>query len=110
MSVLAQHGASVTTAGSAAEALAALDRARMDVLVSDIGMPDEDGYALIRKVRARGGRNGPRIPAIALTAYARVEDRARALLAGFQLHVTKPVEPTELVTAVASLAGRTGND
>ena len=79
-----------------------------DVLVSDIGMPEEDGYALIRQVRALGAEQGGAIPAVALTAYARAEDRMKAVLAGFQMHVTKPVEPAELLTMVASLAGRAG--
>ena len=79
-----------------------------DVLVSDIGMPEEDGYALIRQVRALGAEQGGAIPAVALTAYARAEDRMKAVLAGFQMHGTKPVEPAELLTMVASLAGRAG--
>lgn len=74
------------------------------VLVSDIGMPEDDGYTLINKVRELPEEKGGRIPAIALTAYARVEDRVRALDAGFQVHVPKPVEPVELLTVVASLA------
>jgi len=76
--------------------------------VSDIGMPEEDGYSLIRQIRALPDDRGGRIPAAALTAYAGAEDRKRALLAGFQLHIPKPVEPTELVAVVATLAGRTG--
>ena len=79
---------------------------RPDVIVSDVGMPEADGYDLIRQVRAR--HSPKEIPAIALTAFARPEDRKRALLAGFQSHVAKPVDPAELVAAVASLAGRTG--
>jgi CheY-like chemotaxis protein len=79
-----------------------------NVLVSDIGMPGEDGYALIRKVRALDAEQGGRIPAVALTAYARAEDRKQALLAGFQLHVPKPVDPAELAAAIANLTGRTG--
>jgi CheY-like chemotaxis protein len=93
---------------NAAEALALLDREAFHVLVSDIGMPGEDGYALIRSVRQRAIDAGGRIPAAALTAYARTEDRLRALAAGFQIHVPKPVQPEELVTVVASLAGRIG--
>ncbi|MEZ0266515.1 MAG: GAF domain-containing protein [Phycisphaerae bacterium] len=100
--------ARVRTAGSADEALALLAAERPDVLVSDIGMPGEDGYALIRKVRSLGPDRGGAVPAIALTAYARAEDRMRAVLAGFQMHVAKPVEPAELITMVASLGGRTG--
>ena len=95
--------ASVTTAASAAEGLAVLERVRPDVLISDIGMPDEDGYAFIAKVRARPESAGGKTPAIALTAYARAEDRARVLLAGFQSHMAKPVEPVEIVALVSSM-------
>ena len=77
-----------------------------DVLVSDIGMPQEDGYALIRQVRALGTEAGGDVPAVALTAYARAEDRVKAIRAGFQMHVAKPVEGAELLAMVASLAGR----
>jgi CheY-like chemotaxis protein len=79
-----------------------------DVLVSDIGMPDKDGYALIRRVRALPATQGGNLPAIALTAYARAEDRVKAIAAGFLMHLSKPVEPVELVTMVAGAAGRTG--
>jgi CheY-like chemotaxis protein len=96
----------VTVAASVAEALERILAEPPDVLVSDIGMPGEDGYALIKSVRALGTARGGDIPAIALTAYARSEDRIRAVAAGFQLHVTKPVEPVELITMVASAAGR----
>ncbi|MDQ3212864.1 MAG: response regulator, partial [Acidobacteriota bacterium] len=96
----------VTTAASASEALEALRRAKPDVVISDIGMPGEDGYALIRMIRALPPDEGGDVPAVALTAYARSEDRTRALLSGFQSHVAKPVEPTELVATVASLARR----
>jgi CheY-like chemotaxis protein len=78
------------------------------LLVSDIGMPGEDGYDLIRKVRALKAEDCSRVPAVALTAFARSEDRQRALLAGYQLHVAKPVEPSELLTVCASLVGRIG--
>jgi PAS domain S-box-containing protein len=105
--VLERCDAKVVAVASAAEALEALRWLKPDVLVSDIGMPDEDGYALIRKVRALPPEQGGRIPAVALTAHARVEDRMRALSAGYQMHVAKPVEPTELVTIIASLVGRT---
>ncbi len=105
---LRQCGAEVMSAGSAAEALEILRGERTpDVLVSDIEMPGEDGYALIRKVRALEEERGGRVPAAALTAYARSEDRMRALSAGFQVHIPKPVEPAELVAVVASLSGRT---
>ncbi len=77
-----------------------------DVLLSDIGMPGEDGYSLIRMVRARGPGRGGDLPAAALTAYARAEDRVRALEAGYQTHLAKPVAPAELVAAVGRLAGR----
>jgi PAS domain S-box-containing protein len=100
--ILRQHGAEVFVAESAALAREALAVAKPDVIVSDIGMPDEDGYAFIRSVRARGGR----MPAIALTAYASQQDAQRAFVAGFQKHVTKPVEPARLVSVVANLGGR----
>jgi PAS domain S-box-containing protein len=103
---LGQCGAEVSAAGSAAEALEEIRRAPPDMLISDIGMPDEDGYALLRKVRALPADEGGRVPAIALTAYARTEDRLQALRAGYQMHVTKPVELTELAAVVASLAKR----
>jgi CheY-like chemotaxis protein len=102
--VLAQRGAEVLTASSAAEALGVLERDRLDVLVSDIGMPDEDGYALIAKVRALPPERGGRIPAAALTAYAGAEDRDQVLAAGFQRHVPKPADPVALVQVVAELA------
>jgi CheY-like chemotaxis protein len=83
-----------------------IQAARPDVLVSDIGMPNEDGYTLIRQLRALSADQGGEVPAIALTAYARAEDRMRSIRAGFQMHVPKPVEPAELITMIASLAGR----
>ena len=101
--VLVDCGARVTTASSVTEALECFDRDRPDVIVSDIGMPGEDGYALIRKIRARGSAAGGAVPAASLTAYAGVEDRRRALMAGFNLHVAKPVDPEELLAVVASL-------
>jgi signal transduction histidine kinase/BarA-like signal transduction histidine kinase len=103
---LAEYGAEATVVGSADEALAALSRARYDVLVADIALPTRDGYDLIRDVRALDGARG-RIPALALTAHARGEDRDRALAAGYAVHLAKPVEPRRLAEAVASLAGRT---
>jgi PAS domain S-box-containing protein len=105
--LLQDRQARVLTAGRASEALALLRSERPDVLVSDIGMPEEDGYTLIRKVRALDAGSGGLTPAIALTAYARAEDRMKAILAGFQMHVSKPVEAAELLTMVASLAGKT---
>jgi signal transduction histidine kinase/CheY-like chemotaxis protein len=103
--ILEQCGASVRAVASAAEALDALNAFKPDLLVSDIGMPDEDGYSLIRKVRALAPEQGGQIPAVALTAYAGEEDRLRALLAGYQLHVAKPINPAELITVVGGLAG-----
>ena len=97
--------ARVTTAASAREALEALRQETPDVLISDIGMPGEDGYGLMRCVRALSDGHST-IPAIALTAYARIEDRVKAINAGFQLHLSKPVKPAELVTMVHSLARR----
>ncbi|KFE70808.1 PAS domain-containing hybrid sensor histidine kinase/response regulator [Hyalangium minutum] len=96
----------VRTASSAQEGLRVLQEEPQDLLVSDIGMPREDGYTFIRKVRALPMGSSGRLPAVALTAYARVEDRTRALLAGFQSHVPKPVEPIELLAVLASLASR----
>jgi signal transduction histidine kinase/ActR/RegA family two-component response regulator len=100
--------AEVMTAGSAEEAMQFLRDFKPDVIVSDIGMPLKDGYQFIREVRQLGAGDGGRIPAIALTAFARSEDRTRSLLAGYQVHLSKPIESPELVAAVASLAGRTG--
>jgi CheY-like chemotaxis protein len=88
------------------KAVEALDRHGPDVLVSDIAMPDRDGYELIRYVRSLAETAGGKVPALALTAFARTEDRSRALMAGFQMHAAKPVEPAELVAMVASLARR----
>ena len=101
--VLEDALANVVTAESAQNALELISRELPDVLVSDIGMPDEDGYELIRKVRSLPSGAGGRIPAVALTAYARAEDRKRALLAGYQMHICKPVEPSELIAIVSSL-------
>jgi PAS domain S-box-containing protein len=106
--ILKSQGAQVEVASSAAAALAALPDARPHILVSDVEMPGQDGYELIRQVRLLPGEAGGKVPAAALTAYARPEDRMRALMAGFQIHVPKPVQPAELVAVVASLAGRTG--
>jgi PAS domain S-box-containing protein len=104
--VLSGRGAEVVTVGSALEALEEIGRQGFDVLVSDIGMPGMDGYMLIEKVRQLPPERGGRIPAAALTAYAGVEDRMRVLSAGYQTHIPKPVEPAELATVVANLAGR----
>ena len=100
--ILERAGAEVRTCFSAGQALSTMDRWLPDVLVSDIAMPGEDGYALIRKVRARRTEEGGGVPAVALTAYGRGEDRKRALSAGFQVHLEKPVEPGHLVDTVAS--------
>ncbi len=102
--VLTESGAQVIAVGSVGEALAALEQLRPDVLVSDIGMPDEDGYTFIRKVRELGSEMGGRIPAVALTGYAREEDYRQAKAAGFQLHIAKPIKAAELVAVVKSLA------
>jgi CheY-like chemotaxis protein len=103
-----QCGAEVMTAGSAKEALEMIERERPHLLISDIGMPGEDGYELIRKVRALPAGSGGGIPAVALTAYARTEDRLRAIRAGYQMHIQKPVELAELVAVTASLIQRGG--
>ena len=104
--VLTTQGATVISVASAKAALAALDKGLVDVLVSDIEMPGVDGYQLIRELRARSVELGGAIPAAALTAHARTEDRLKVLRAGFQIHLAKPVQPTELVTVVASLVAR----
>jgi CheY-like chemotaxis protein len=104
--VLTLSGAEVTTASSVPDALDKLRQVKPDLLVSDIEMPEEDGYSLIRKVRASEDERGRRIPAIALTAHARASDRVRALTEGFHMHIPKPVEPAELVLAVANLIDR----
>ena len=103
--ILERCGAQVKSCESAAEALVLLKNFNPDIIVSDIGMPDEDGYSLIKKVRAFENEQR-RIPAVALTAFARVEDRLKALAAGFNMHVPKPVEPAELTMVIASLINR----
>ncbi len=103
---LEAQGARVTMAASAAEAMRAVERAWPDVLVSDIGMPEEDGYALLRKIRALAATREQELPALALTAYAGVADVRMAELAGFQRHLAKPVSPGALIAAVADLAGK----
>jgi CheY-like chemotaxis protein len=104
--LLGQFGALVTAVGSAGEALSVLEREHPHVLLSDIAMPDEDGYTLIRKVRARDAARGGTVPAAALTAYATPEDRMKALHAGYHDHLPKPVDPAVLVETVLSLARR----
>ena len=106
--VLAQAGGEVRGTVTAEEALRMLEQWRPDVLVSDIEMPGEDGYTLIRKIRALSPERGGKTPAVALTAFGRPEDRIRSLMAGFNIHVSKPVDPDELTAIVASLAGRAG--
>lgn len=96
-------GADAEAVGNARDALQAFDRERPDVIVSDIGMPDEDGYALLRQIRARETVGGGRTPVIAVTGYVRPEDRAHILAAGFQAHVRKPVDPDEIVAVVAAM-------
>lgn len=104
--VLSECHARVLLAANAEETLRLVEQERPDVLVSDIGMPDVDGYELLRRVRALGEEKGGRVDAIALTAFARLEDRMRALRAGFLVHTAKPVDPSELVATVASVCGR----
>jgi CheY-like chemotaxis protein len=101
--ILHNRGAEVNTASSAHDALEALEHSLPDALVSDLAMPEQDGYELIELIRQRGPERGGNIPAVALTAYARVEDRVRALTAGFQMYVPKPVDANELVAVVTSL-------
>lgn len=109
VTALEQYGASVTAAASVSEAIRLLECFKPDLLLSDIGMPVEDGYALIRYIRTKPPEQGGSIPAAALTAYAREEDRILALEAGFQMHVPKPIEPIRLVAVVAELAGKVLN-
>jgi CheY-like chemotaxis protein len=104
--VLEERGADVVTADSASEALRVVDGGNsLDLVISDIGMPEQDGYELIRQLRSLPGENG-RIPAVALTALARSEDRHRALTAGYQIHLSKPVDPAHLVAVVANITER----
>ncbi len=102
--LLAESGAQVSTAAAASPAIERFQADGADLLISDIGLPGEDGYSLIARLRALEGSNGASVPAIALTAFARSEDRTRALQAGFQAHLAKPVEPAELLATVASFA------
>lgn len=106
--VLEQAQAVVHVVGSAIEAMEQIGRQLPDILVSDVGMPETDGYWLIRQLRRLDPRQGGKIPALALTAYARPEERLRILRAGFQMHTAKPIDSVELTTIVASLAGRIG--
>jgi CheY-like chemotaxis protein len=104
--MLENSGAEVTIAKSAEEGLTALAHSQFHVILSDIGMPETDGYRFMLQVRQLPTDRGGRIPAVALTAYARTEDRLKALRAGYQMHVPKPIEYAELVTVMASLGGR----
>lgn len=103
--VLEYFGADVTLAGSASEGYSQFITKNPDILISDIGMPEEDGYSLIRRIRKLPAEQG-KTPAVALTAYARPQDRMQALTAGFQMHISKPVEPDELAAVIGSLTGR----
>jgi CheY-like chemotaxis protein len=107
--ILAEAGATVTAVGTAREALVALAGERPDCLVCDIGLPGEDGYALVGRVRALDAEAGGATPAIALTAYAHETDRVRALTAGFGAHVAKPIEPAHLVQVVADTIQAAGS-
>jgi CheY-like chemotaxis protein len=104
--VLSQAGATVRLAGSVAQALDVLDGWRADAVLSDIEMPDDDGYAFIRMLRSRGADRGGAVPAVAVTAYGRNEDRIRVLAAGYQQHLPKPVEPAELIAVIVSVVNR----
>ncbi|HVG21246.1 MAG TPA: PAS domain S-box protein, partial [Blastocatellia bacterium] len=106
--MIEQFGAEVKVTASSAEALDELERWKPNILVSDIEMPGEDGYSLIRKIRSLGPERGGAIAAVALTAYARAEDRMRSLAAGYQMHLAKPAEPVELAIVIGSLAGPGG--
>src|SRR5262249_19235552 len=106
--ILQNRGAEVVTASSARDALNALEHSHPDALVSDLAMPEQSGYELIEDIRSRGPERGGDIPAVALTAHARVEDRVHALTAGFQMYMSKPVDPGELVAVVANLTHPNG--
>ena len=103
-----EAGAVVTSAANAAEAIDGAGESNPEVLVSDLGMPDQDGFDLIRQVRGHG-HHAKDLPAVALSAFVHKNDRRQALLAGFQMHVPKPADPHDLTAAIASLAGRTGS-
>jgi CheY-like chemotaxis protein len=107
--LLGAGGAMVTAVPSVPEALAQFDRDVPDLLIADLGLPHEDGYSLIRQVRALASGSADRVPAMALTAYARPEDRDKALAAGFQMHLAKPVAPDDFMDAVSALARRSRN-
>ena len=103
---LTDSGAEVVAFGSAGEAFAALDQLRPSVIVADIALPDEDGYSFIRRVRAHPATAIQAIPAIAVTAYATVPDRAEALAVGFQQHLAKPIDPERVIQAIGELSRR----
>ena len=107
--ILVECGARVAAVGSAKEAIALIQRELPNVLLSDIGMSGESGYDLIREIRALPPEQGGNIPAVALTAYAGAVDRRRVLLAGFHMHLAKPVEPDELLAVIGSLGRTTTN-
>jgi CheY-like chemotaxis protein len=104
--VLAQHQAEIITAANAMEGLLILQSQMPDVVISDIGMPEKDGYQFIREVRRLPATHGGETPAIALSAFAHSEDRTRAMMAGYQVHLSKPVESNELAVSIDSLVGR----
>jgi CheY-like chemotaxis protein len=104
--MLKRYGARVTSTKSAAEALAVFQDVLPDVMISDIGMPDQDGYELIRKLRALSPEKGGSTPAIALTGYASRKDQERALGSGYQQHMAKPIEQADMINAIAALVGR----
>lgn len=106
--MLELSGITVHEAASAVEAIRVLQDEDVDLLISDIGMPERDGYSLIREVRASQSEKNAKMPAVALTAFNRQEDRTRALREGFNLHMTKPVEAEHLLDALASLSARSG--
>ncbi|WP_439566499.1 ATP-binding response regulator, partial [Gloeocapsopsis crepidinum] len=105
--MLEQAGANVTAVSSVSEAINLIEQLQPDILLSDIGMPEEDGYSLIQKTKHLKTKSGKQIPAAAITAYARAEDQAKALQAGFQTHLSKPIDPVQLMTVVKTLAERT---
>jgi chemotaxis family two-component system sensor kinase Cph1 len=105
--LLMDHGARVVAVGSVPDAMVAVNEKEFDLVISDLGMPGEDGYSFIRQLRAlEARRSQSRAPCVALTAYARADDRRRVMMAGFQVHVSKPVEPAELIAVAANLTGR----
>jgi len=103
-------GAQVTAVDSGAQVLRQIHSARPDVVVTDIAMPSIDGYEMLRRIRSSDDKAVSHVPAIALTAHARSEDRAKASASGFQLHIAKPIDPSELIAAVAALVRRPAND